>query len=697
MRLLFSLCNNSERMIRLLNHFTDKGFAISWSSNPQADTNQWVGNFSIEFFDSNAVPSKDEPACRSMQICMMNEQPDLELIKMLIMEEGQICETPEEADLIVCLETLISQTLSCYPRKIVVGEIELNIQINEEQHKYQLRPIGDPYNTTPPRLPDYLRPCWAKLRKRSIESIDEGLDLFSDAVSANNLAGDPLLDQVAVYEGRLSPGNRFLLNDQDTHPYSYYALLGILSRSPAGSRGEALRMGIKKLTCRYNDNNEFLDVIALPEIKGFERLNELELRICEAIGPTSSSQLSQRWHRLSQLSRLSITSEVEINVDFIDAPLLKELVLRGGGFSGIEGVRKCLLLEKIDISETAIIDLEPLSELSRSCRDIDLSNTKVSSLAPLASYTQLENLQISYCGKLKSFRGLSQVSLKKNYFRIRYSGITSLVDLPVIEGTGAFFEFIPTVDLKGLANSINLKKLELKQMELLENIEELLSLPYLEELTLSDCNLLLNFELLEHLPLLRKVDISFTDLTTVVLPAKWPDTLQQLNLYNLNVSQLGDLPVNFEGALDLTGINKLTNFDNLAGCTKIHTIKLTHSFIENITSLTPLAQLDGLWIYIDMENQSCFSDSVITALLDLPACRLGLINYNSINLSSLAKLSNLKALDLDNITINDLIPIVGMPELEYLHFPPGSLPELGGCTFNTVSKIAKLKMQLMIL
>ena len=98
-----------------------------------------------------------------------------------------------------------------------------------------------------------------------------------------------------------------------------------------------------------------------------------------------------------------------------------------------------------------------------------------------------------------------------------------------------------------------------------------------------------------------------------------------------------------------------------------------------------------------MENQSCFSDSVIAALLDLPACRLRLFNYNSINLSSLAKLSNLKALDLDNITINDLIPIVGMQELEYLHFPPGSLPELGGCTFNTVSKIAKLKMQLMIL
>ena len=114
MRLLFSLCNNSERMIRLLNHFTDKGFAISWSSDPQADTNQWVGNFSIDFIDSNAVPSKDEPACRSMQIYMMNEYPDLELIKMLIMEEGQICETPEEADLIVCMETLISQTLSCY-------------------------------------------------------------------------------------------------------------------------------------------------------------------------------------------------------------------------------------------------------------------------------------------------------------------------------------------------------------------------------------------------------------------------------------------------------------------------------------------------------------------------------------------------------------------------------------------------------
>jgi hypothetical protein len=69
-------------------------------------------------------------------------------------------------------------------------------------------------------------------------------------------------------------------------------------------------------------------------------------------------------------------------------------------------------------------------------------------------------------------------------------------------------------------------------------------------------------------------------------------------------------------------------------------------------------------------------------------------------LTNLSHLENLVALDLDDDNIwikkDELRPIINMNALEYLQFPAGSLPELGGCTFNTASKVAKVKMQLLV-
>jgi hypothetical protein len=114
----------------------------------------------------------------------------------------------------------------------------------------------------------------------------------------------------------------------------------------------------------------------------------------------------------------------------------------------------------------------------------------------------------------------------------------------------------------------------------------------------------------------------------------------------------------------------------------------------------PLSYYKNLWIYIEMEGESCLSDSVIESLSGLPSLRLRLDGYVSINLSPLTNLPNLKALDLDSyscVTKAELQPVLGMNALEYLQFAPGSVPELGGCTFATAGKIAKLKLQLMTL
>lgn len=657
MRLLFSLCNHPERLVRLLHQCLDKGMAVRCSGKSKAILNQGSGTFWVDFDDAVEIPTADDPPCRSMQFLLINKNPDLNLVAAILSAEGLICETIEEADLIICENASLHDAKRSYPRKLVITETELQSCLARETEQKLLAPIIDP-GQHPPSLPSNLKACWTKLRKRSIQSIDEGLELFSSLVSVDPVAGDPLLDQVSVVNGVLVPGSRFQLTDRNTHPFSNYCLLAILSRSPSGSRGDILKINLKQLVAQDDPNfKAIMTVAALPELNGFKNLEGINLYLPnpEPLSPEQSRR-PKRWGELSCLTSLEITTEVSINLDHLDAPALKRVKLEGKVFDSVGVLRRCSSLEHIDISNTSVSCLEPLSELGETCMHLNLGSTPVTSLQSISAFKALEFLDLSYC-----------------------KGITSL---------------------KGLGRSVNLKVLELSGLPALQDISDLHILSELEELTINRCPEIVDFTVLGHLPCLKMAKIFTDQRKAIALPKIWPESLHCLKL-SVCTERIGVLPSGYDSELDLRSISRLSSLEDLVSCKNIAVALFTQSVLRRFTDITPLASCEHLWLHVDMQLETRMTEDIIKLLSALPICRLRLDGYNEkFSFVEIASLANLVALDLvgfSRLTKQQLQPLIGTSALRYFGFPAGKVPGLGGCTFNTPTKIDTLKMMLMAL
>lgn len=702
MRLLFSLCSDPDRLVRLLHQCLDKGLAVRCSGKSKALDNEGIATFRVAFDESIEIPTTDDPPCRSMQIFLTNKNPDLSLIQMILSAEGQICDAMEDADLVVSENSSLDESLRSYMRKVIISETELHTCIAKENDQRLLTALVDP-SLTPPQLPMALRACWSKLRNRSIDSIDEGLELFTSLVSADPEAGDPLLDQVSVENGQLVPGKRFQLSNHRTHPYSNYILLALLSRSPLGSRGERLRANLKRLVGLAETGYiSSLPVIALPELKSYSNLEEINLCISD-LEPISAeqSQLSLRWQHLEKLRSLEITTEIPIDFDDLDAPNLKTVKLAGDGFSSVAGLRACSFLEDIDISNTRVSDLEPLSDLGQLCRNLNLSFTPIASLKPLSTYRELQSLDLIHCPKLKCLSGSSQIRINQppdGCWMLRNTLVNSLVEMPIVDTDKVLLDSLPLTDLQGLGRSAKLKVLELSYLPELHDISELLLLLELEEVSISNCPRLLDYTVLGKLPHLRQVRISSDHRTTITLPPSWPVSLRLLEL-SVSTKSIGALPSGYDGKFDLQRISRLSGLEDFRKCTKVKDVFFTQTALLKFVDLAPLSGCSNLWINIHMENEDKLDAAIVKALSALPKCRLRLNYYGeNFSLSEFASLSNLAGLELEGyhqISKHQLLPIVGMNALEFLRIPSGTLPELGGCTFNTATKIAAIKMALM--
>ncbi|QPN66551.1 hypothetical protein [Synechococcus sp. CBW1006] len=444
MQALFSLANNPDRLMRLVNHLLDKGFAVTSHCVASALGQSAEGVFMIHFDESSEIALIDELPCQHMQINLVANNPDLELIRLILEAGGAICEEPAEADLIVGDSGDINDLRRQHPRKLVIDDAELASLLNDVLQADRLLAPVDPNLTPVPRLPENLKACWAKLRRRSIPTINEGLDLLEALLQTDPTAGDPLLDQVEVVDGELFPGRRFRLGDSFTHPYSYYALLGILSRSPAGSRAEALRLGIKSL--------DHIEAIALPELKSFENVEKIRIHILEPDKTRHSFRLSASWSGLLSLTELSLSMAdgATIQFDYLDAPKLKDLTLVGAEFKEIDGASQCTHLSTIDISHTSITDLTPLSAICKSLKYINLSGTGITTLEPLSGCQQIEGLNIDICKQLPSLRGLETARITEDHLRIRKAAIDSLQYFPCFEGACLELGDLPLSNLKGI-------------------------------------------------------------------------------------------------------------------------------------------------------------------------------------------------------------------------------------------------------
>jgi hypothetical protein len=272
-------------------------------------------------------------------------------------------------------------------------------------------------------------------------------------------------------------------------------------------------------------------------------------------------------------------------------------------------------------------------------------------------------------------------------------------------------------DIQALAANTTLEEVTLRSNEQLQDISALIpsatslhmldvsrlkaagalrDLKKLQSLVIVDSPAISSLSMLVELPALQSVQVrGCRNLSR--LPAVWPSSLESLTLETCGITRLGTLPASLKGSLNLANCSKLTTLDGIEACTGLEEIIIPTS----VNDLHAVAALPDAFINIDFCRQvHTLPDRLIDALAALPQCRLRFSDsgwphpFPINNLEALSRITHLRALDLSSCELKDLLPVMGMGELEWLKIRPRSelSKKLGGCTFDTPGQVAKLQL-----
>lgn len=84
MQALASLANNPDRLMRLVNHLTDKGFEVTSQCKVSTLHQSVKAVFTISFNEATQVDPLAELICQHMQVNIVANNPDLELIRLIL-------------------------------------------------------------------------------------------------------------------------------------------------------------------------------------------------------------------------------------------------------------------------------------------------------------------------------------------------------------------------------------------------------------------------------------------------------------------------------------------------------------------------------------------------------------------------------------------------------------------------------------
>ncbi len=572
----------------------------------------------------------------------------------------------------------------------------------------------DPLTDTQGSLPQPLRPIWDQLRQRSITTINEGLEAFSKLAEESPAIADHIFDSVGVSPrpssrsaiAALIRGSRFSRVDREADLHLLYALLGLLSRAPIRSRGAELRQSIQWLD---------LECPAIPELQGFVGLMELKLSIWHPYGSQDKPHpysFSDRIAPFPCLEKLELNvsgggSEFRIeSLDWLPAPVLKVLKASDVGLSSIEGLREINTLETVDLSRNgSLSDLSPLSNSANTLRSLDLFRTGIDGLAGIAGLKQLNELNINDCPQITSLESLREITIDQKWLGLsRLKGLASLNPFPQFTGERLDFTDLPLIThLDGLESATELRSIVINNLPALADASALQRLSGLQEVTISECGALASLQGLDTLPSLVKIRI-WECANLHQLPATWPTTLRFLHIGNCAITEIGQLPIDLDGELDLSDCPDLQTLRGLEGCSKLASIRVG----PQPRDLSAMAKLPNTWLCVDFQHDNKhwqFTDPLIDALAALPACKLRIMRMRNpenwdLKASDLAPLNHiphLKALDISDLDVDGVAFVMGLEELEVLKVAPRSelSKALGGCTFDSATEIAKLKLSLL--
>jgi Leucine-rich repeat (LRR) protein len=696
--LLLSLATTPERALRLVACMLDfLGPDLSDGIKVHVD-----GDGTISFSELHLPGPHSQPTPErrfgSIKVWLKNSGSQPHLVNALCHEGGLIASSPDGAHLLVADVLELAAVEARWPRKLVIPRAEFVAFLIGDS----LRPLRVSTGA-PGALPKNLRGIWNQLKSGSVMQILAGLDEFSALAADDSATGDLLLEEVGVdaATGTLILGNRFQRAKEHANPHLLYALLGLLSRSAPDSRGVQLRQAVRRLEASCP---------SLPELRGFTALRKLDVDLnydfSDPDGAVEAS-IAERFEALPALEILRIDGYYNLHITSLDgliAPRLRELDCAGIGLTDIQALTGNSALEAVSLGgNDRLGDISALKASAVSLKQLDISSTAVKDLSLLTQVGELEELDFDCCPNIKSLKGLETLTITQqhNFSINELRNLTDLQHLPKLSsGHLSLWDLVGLTSLEGIECVTDcITSLHIHNMPKIKDIEALRQLQGLEILLIDNCPQLSSLEVLGELPALQ--DVHLDDCKRLSrLPSAWPSTLTSLSVESCPVTQLGGLPAALTGSLNLVSCPKLRSLEGIEACTGLDEITIRPS----ITDLQALAALPDTWLYIDLcEGDHTLPDALINALAALPQCRLRISNshlWSSTRITNpevLGRIAHLRALDLSQCDLDDLLPVMGLSELELLKIRPRSelSKKHGGCTFDTPGQVAKLQLQLL--
>lgn len=530
-------------------------------------------------------------------------------------------------------------------------------------------------------LPKELSEVSQMLKSQDIKIIDQAVEAWSAFAAIKPEAADKLLAKVGVYaDGEWDQGARFSRNDEDQQKALSYALLSLLSKAPAGTRGAYLRENIRKL-----------EVITpeIPVLLGFTGLQCLDLRI----EPDKSIAAAEKLNWQERLSELGTLQKLKLYIPdkkrspgslrVFESTQLERVEVHDDNLESIEGLEKSKKLHTVRISrgyrevhpKNSVLDLAPLVPSLDSLNELDFYGCPVKDLAPILGCKDLRVIKISH------------------------TKIESSKDLPIMNGRSLEIPH-SIASLEGIERQTKIKELKILG-DVNEGLELISGLSNIESLYLGG-----DFKALPDLTGLTGLkSLRISNQSLESLPTQWPPAIKELDIEHCyNVVSLGILPPSLEGLLDCCQFSKLETLDGIEASTQLKEVKVT----LKCKDISAAAALPDLWLTLVLKGGNSPSELApewVEQLAAMPSCKLRPVIYRSNSLRELADLKafasipGLKALDLSDLGVRDPSAILGMEKLEYLQVQPRSdlSRKLGAITISGEDKIAAMKLKLLAL
>lgn len=307
-------------------------------------------------------------------------------------------------------------------------------------------------------------------------------------------------------------------------------------------------------------------------------------------------------------------------------------------------------VDSLDISgRREIFGLQALSEL-RDLKVVDISNTAITDLGPISNVTFLESLNLTNTPT-------SDIQFIKYSDRLKYldisdtqiEDISTLLNLKSLVSLKA--ENTPVMSYAVLNEFKNLTQLQLATSGF-NNLENIKDLGKLESLDLSG-NYMINFSALSGLKSLKSLNLSKTNLQDVN-PINALDSLESLDISGTQVA-------------DISPLEQLTNIKKISADETKLSAEAADSFVRrnpSVLLIHHVKDLESWWAGLPAEWKAALKDNNPSITNDTPG------------IETLTQTVTLTDLDLKGDSIGDLVPITRFVNLSSIDFSDNAIVDL---------------------